>query len=328
MMKQNSAENLWAVVLAAGRGSRLASVTRSLCGRELPKQFVALTSARTLLQETMDRIAPLIPPERTVVVVSETHDEIARAQLRDYPGVEIVRQPLDRGTGPGVLLPLAHVLARAPHAPVAIFPSDHHVHRPAPFLEAIKRALRLVERTPTGVALLGVAAERPASDLGWIVPGDRIGPVGGARVQQFVEKPATERAMTLLQAGALWNTMVVVGSVGGLWRMGRRHMPEQARALERYVHHIGRPEALEILSRLYEDMNAADFSRQVLQTSPGLSVVPVIDSGWFDCGTPDRLFEWLRATADPPGILARLRKAATPSPVHPRLGETAASLVA
>src|SRR5689334_21349053 len=128
-MKENAdlSKNLWGVVLAAGKGTRLGSVTRALCGRELPKQFVALTTERTLLQDTVERIAPLIPPERTVVVVSERYAEIARAQLALYPGIEIVVQPSDRGTGPGVMLGLAHVLARDPEADVAVFPSDHHI---------------------------------------------------------------------------------------------------------------------------------------------------------------------------------------------------------
>ena len=132
-------KRLWAVVLAAGKGTRLGSVTRALCGRELPKQFVALTTQRTLLQETVERIAPLVPHERTVVVVSDRYAEIARAQLAFYPGVEIVVQPSDRGTGPGVMLGLAHVLARAPEADVAVFPSDHHIERPEALLNAVRR---------------------------------------------------------------------------------------------------------------------------------------------------------------------------------------------
>lgn len=326
-MREQSAENLWAIVLAAGRGTRLATVTRALCGRDLPKQFVALTSRRTLLQETMDRIAPLIPPERTVVVVSDVHADLARAQLADYPGVEIVVQPADRGTGPGILLPLAHVMARDPRASVAVFPSDHHVHRPAPFLAAIRGALRLASKTPAGVALLGVAAERAASDLGWIVPGDRIG-TGGSRVRQFVEKPDADAAMLLLQAGALWNTLVVVGGVGALWRLGRRHMPGQAAAFETYMRALGRPDAEDVLARVYDAMSPADFSRGVLQVTAGLAVVPVVDSGWFDCGTPERLLEWLRTTSDPPGILARLRKATPPPLVGDRRAEVGAAALA
>jgi mannose-1-phosphate guanylyltransferase len=301
--------SLWAVVLAAGKGSRLGPVTRVLCGRELPKQFVALTSSRTLLQETMKRIGELIPPERTVVVVSDRYAEIARIQLADYPGTEVVVQPLDRGTGPGVLLGLAHVRARDPQADVAIFPSDHHVERPGALLDAVRRGRVASQRTSAGVALLGVPAERPASDLGWIVPGERSFPEG-AEVQEFVEKPAAERALRLLEAGGLWNTMVIVARLSALWRLCRKHLPAQTRDFDRYLRVIDRARAYHLLSLLYERMRPADFSRDMMQATSGLAVVPMVDSGWFDCGTPERLVAWLSSTADPAGILPRLNKTA------------------
>ena len=282
-------------------------VTRALCGRELPKQFVALTTHRTLLQETVERIAPLVPPERTVVVVSERYAEIARAQLALYPGVDIVVQPSDRGTGPGVMLGLAHVMARDTEADVAVFPSDHHIERPEALLNAVRRASHLASRVPSGIALLGVPAERPASDLGWIVPGERRYP-GGQAVESFVEKPAAEQALELLQAGALWNTMVMVAPLGALWRLCRRHMPSQSRSFERYVRAIDRSRAYRLLSLLYDRMRPADFSRDLMQNAGGLAVVPMVDSGWFDCGTPERLVAWLSSTADPGGILPRLRQ--------------------
>jgi mannose-1-phosphate guanylyltransferase len=303
-------KRLWAVVLAAGRGTRLGSVTRALCGRELPKQFVALTSQRTLLQDTVERIAPLVPPERIVVVVSDRYAEIARAQLAFYPGIEIVVQPSDRGTGPGVMLGLAHVLARAPEADVAVFPSDHHIERPEALLNAVRRGHALSGRVPAGIALLGVPAERAASDLGWIVPGERRFP-GGQDVQSFVEKPPAEQALQLLQAGALWNTMVMVAGAGALWRLCRRHLPSQTRAFDRYLRAIDRARAYRLLSLLYDRMRPADFSRDLMQAAGGLAVVPMVDSGWFDCGTPERLVAWLSNTADPGGILSRLRQ--TPS---------------
>ena len=112
-----------------------------------------------------------MPTTRTVVVVSERDEEIARAQLGLYPGVEVVRQPADRGTAAGLMLGLAHVRARDPHAEVAVFPSDHHVKDATAWCTAVRRARAAARIAPSGVALLGAPADRPATDLGWIVPG-------------------------------------------------------------------------------------------------------------------------------------------------------------
>jgi mannose-1-phosphate guanylyltransferase len=289
----------------------MASLTNALYGQDLPKQFAALDSDRTLLQGTMDRVGRLIPPRRTVVVVSAAHEHIAAEQLAEYPGVEIVVQPRNLGTGPGILLPLAHILVRDPEADVAVFPSDHHIRRNEPFIEALEHALMVAPRSESGVVLLGAAAERPASDLGWIVRGRRLGNAldRAWQVDRFVEKPSESVAMALLGSGSLWNTMVIAGRGRSLWEMGRRHLPRQAAAFEQYQTFIGQPEARQMRERLYQQMHPACFSREVLQAAEGLAVVPLIDAGWFDCGTPERLFDWLRTTPEMEPLLRRLQQA-------------------
>jgi mannose-1-phosphate guanylyltransferase len=308
-MERHKPGNVWAIVLAAGEGSRMASLTRALYGHELPKQFAALDSDKTLLQRTMDRIAPLAPPSRTVVVVADAYEDLARTQLEDYPGAEIVTQPLNLGTGPGILLPLAHVFARDPDAQVVIFPSDHHVRRPELFADAVGRAIRIAPMSESGVALLGAAAERPASDLGWIVRGARLGGQmqRAWRVHRFVEKPPESVAMLLLGTGSLWNTMVIAGRAQSLWQLARHHIARQADMFEEYLRHIGCSGVLKARQEIYRQLVPADFSREVLQCARGLAVVPMIDAGWFDCGTPERLFEYLRATPEMETLLLHLQ---------------------
>jgi mannose-1-phosphate guanylyltransferase len=295
----------------------MASLTRVLYGYDLPKQFAALDSEKTLLQRTMDRIASIAPPERTVVVVSDAYEALAREQLAGYPGAEVVTQPLNLGTGPGILLPLAHVLARDPGAAVGIFPSDHHIRRTEPFVEAVERALAVAPATETGVALLGAAAESAAPDLGWIVRGPRLGGrmERAWRVHRFIEKPPESVAMLLLGTGSLWNTMVVAGGGRSLWDLAGQHIPRQAESFEGYRRVVvgsggaGGAGVRAVRDQLYRQLMPADFSREVLQMAQGLGVVPLIDSGWFDCGTPERLFDWLRTTPDMQHLLHRLQGA-------------------
>jgi mannose-1-phosphate guanylyltransferase len=125
-------------------------------------------------------------------------------------------------------------------------------------------------------------------------------------VRRFVEKPAEPTAKQLLGTGALWNTMVMVGAGAAFWDLCLTHLPNQTRAFGTYVQWAARPEAPVIRDRLYRELMPADFSRGVLQNASGLSLVPLVDAGWFDCGTPERLVEWLRSTADRAGILPRI----------------------
>ena len=75
-------------MLAAGEGRRLLPLTRALYGTDLPKQFAAFDGGPTLLQRTIERISPLAPHERTVVVAAESHADLAGRQLEPYPAVE------------------------------------------------------------------------------------------------------------------------------------------------------------------------------------------------------------------------------------------------
>jgi mannose-1-phosphate guanylyltransferase len=310
-MMDSTSDRPWAVVLAAGEGTRMASLTRVLYGWDLPKQFATLVGDRTMLQLTMERIAPVAPPERTVVVVDDSHESLAREQLCDYQDVQIVLQPGNRGTGPGVLLPLAHVRARAPEARVVIFPADHHVRRPEAFVDAVVRAVTLTAEQPSRLALVGATAESPATDLGWIVPtsGSRATPMGGVAVERFVEKPPEAEASRLMEQGGLWNTMVLAAQVSTLWRVLASCLPEQTRALEEYAGRIGQPDARRLLADAYSGMPAADLSKAVLENTAGLSMVPMVNAGWSDCGTPKRLLECIEGPEALRSFGARLRQA-------------------
>jgi mannose-1-phosphate guanylyltransferase len=293
----NGGSDQWAIVLAAGEGTRLAPVTRLLYGCELPKQFAFLDGDRSLLQQTMDRIGQLVPPHRTVVVVAENRRQMAEAQLGRYLGVRIVSQPENAGTGPGVLLPLSLIKAQCPKAGVMITPSDHHIPVLSRFLGAARLAAETVRYSPSGLVVLGAEADHPETDLGWIVPEDPsvTSEVEVGLVDVFVEKPPIAVARDLFQRGGLWNTMVLFGTVQSLWRQSGLYLPDQVARFDRYVAALAKSDGLpdesadKLLAQLYRSMPRADFSRSVLERVRGTAVVTLKASGWCDCGTPARL---------------------------------------
>src|SRR5690606_13253595 len=101
--------DLWTIVLAGGEGVRLRRLTRALHGEECPKQFAMIHGSRSLLQWTITRALRWSEPEHIVVVVAAEREAQARHQVAGYGPIDVVAQPSNRGTGPGVLLPLARV---------------------------------------------------------------------------------------------------------------------------------------------------------------------------------------------------------------------------
>lgn len=292
------------IVLAGGDGQRLAPLTRALYGTDLPKQFAVLAGERSLLQTTIDRAAELTTPERISVVVTAHHEPLAQAQLAPYPGVELVVQPSNLDTGPGLLLPLVRILARAGDARVVFLPSDHHVANAAPIAEALgaARARGLGDR----VALLGVTPTGPEVEYGWIVRGARIGRTAGFAVRRFHEKPTRALAEALWRSGGLWNTFISTGSAGRFWELAQRCLPIHVRRLECYAGAIGGPGERPALHAAYEGMPPANFSRAVLAHAGALAVVPVTGSGWSDWGSPQRVFASLAGTDGHARLVARI----------------------
>jgi mannose-1-phosphate guanylyltransferase/mannose-6-phosphate isomerase len=296
----------WAIVLAAGEVQRLARLTRALYGRDVPKQFAALDGDQTMLQQTLTRAARVTPTERTVVVVAEYQGDLAREQLAGTPAARLVEQPRNAGTLCGLLLPLAHVLRADPRASVVVYPADHHVGRLAPFVDAVRGALAAVRHAPARAVLVGASADRPATDLGWIMPGGAL--AGDVRsVEGFVEKPAASAAAQLLASGALWNTLVIALDGAAFWEGALSTRPELARPFERYLASIGTPREKQVRREIYGELPSLDLSRDYLAKRAGLAVVELADAGWSDCGTPERLFETLAHVGNLDRLLGRLR---------------------
>lgn len=303
---------LWAVVLAGGEGKRLAPLTRALYGIDLPKQFAVISGRLSLLQATIERIAPLVPFERIVVIACKPHEDLARRQLARYPDLDLVIQPRNLDTAPGILLPLARILARDPGARVAIFPSDHYISRAEPFLEAVEAAADLLHPARSRVALLGAMPDRPETDYGWIVPGRRLLPgLEGVSwpswtVRRFVEKPPERVAERLFAGTALWNTFVSVGQLSAYWDLAKRHLPAHAARFESLAQCWDRNDAGEILRDIYCRMEPANFSRAILECARDLVVVPIVGAEWSDWGTPERVLRTLERIGDSRHLLARI----------------------
>jgi mannose-1-phosphate guanylyltransferase len=307
-------DRLWVVVLAGGEGTRLRPLTHALYGAPRPKQFAVITGDRSLLQETVERARQLVPLERVLVVVSAHHAALAREQLAPYPAVELIAQPRNLDTGPGILLPLARLRARDPGARIAFLPSDHYIANARPLLDALVASS--CKELRTRITLIGVHPDQPEVDYGWIVRGERLGRQPDPRayaVHSFREKPDRAIAEQLHHDGALWNTFISTGPIATYWSLARRHLPQPTSLLATYARRIGCTDEGDALAAAYVAMEPSNFSRDLLAHARDLAVMPVMGLGWCDWGSPRRVFESLRGTLHHDALIARLAHAGHPA---------------
>src|SRR5271168_1611036 len=169
--------NNWALVLAAGNGSRLSSLTTTAAGGAIPKQFCSLRGGASLLEETLRRARRAVAhPGRILTVVAEQHRQWWESPLHAMLAENVIVQPENKGTATGLLLPLVHLVQRDPNATVLVLPSDHFVRRPAVLIRAMHQAVRLADVDRRHIYLLGLTPEEIDPELGYIVPRDD-GPV-------------------------------------------------------------------------------------------------------------------------------------------------------
>src|SRR5262249_23179093 len=158
-----------------------------------------------------ERVRTLVPPAHTLAILNRGHLALARPQLVSLPAANVIVQPRNRDTGPGILVSLLELARRDPGATVAVFPSDHHVRSEAAFRGHAGRMIRLAAAHPQAIVLLGARPDRPEPGYGYVAPGRRVdGPGAAFRVIAFHEKPAPSVAAGIIRRGGLWNSFVMV----------------------------------------------------------------------------------------------------------------------
>lgn len=282
----------WALVLAGGSGTRLSSLTTDHRGVVVPKQFCSMHGGRSLLRDALARADALVGRRHVVIVVAAQHEDWWRRELQDRDPRNVIVQPQNRGTGPGVLLPLLSIAARDPLAQVTLLPSDHFV-ADEPVLAAALREAQVAATCTGRLVLVGVQPESPETEYGWILPGGIGVMAHGTRpVQRFLEKPERETAKALMDRGAVWNSLLTVGSVGVLLRLYEERLSSLLAAFLDGGH------SGPGVAALYRDIPDSDFCRDLLtgaEEQLGLRIAPAC--GWTDLGTPPRVAQcarWLR----------------------------------
>lgn len=291
--QQESTKRVWTIVLAAGEGSRLGSITVDAAGRHVPKQFCSLHGGDSLLQDTLARARCISEPEHICVVLSADHRHWWQRMDLGVPENNLLCQPCNRGTGNGLLYPLIAILQRDPEARVVVLPADHHIQKESVFRRALRDAARGAWESDNAVRMLGIEPEFADPDLGYILPHPGQPGVDGLEgVSGFIEKPSRPRAQELIARGALWNAFILAAPARALLRMFQRRMPGQVRGFQTLGEWLSDAPAM---ASYYATLDTRDFSRDVVPGNESLlRVQRVSGCGWSDLGTPSRLVRVLR----------------------------------
>jgi len=293
----------YGLIMAGGRGTRFWPRSR----RRHAKQVLRFFGERSLIQQTVDRLQPLIPPERIWVLTNHyLRAEIVR-QLPEVPRRQILAEPAQRNTAPCIGLAAQILLSQDRGAVMGVFPADQVVARPARYRRLLRSALRAAARGE--IVVLGIQPRWPETGYGYIeFPGGvRPGALAPSPVLQFREKPDLETAREFVAAGQFfWNAGIFFWRADVYLDALRKCLPKTAALLAALPPFASRGfrRKLEAVYPLCENISV-DYA--VMEKAPKVFGLASDDIGWNDVGSWNAVYELHPRDADgnvtPPGTI-------------------------
>jgi mannose-1-phosphate guanylyltransferase len=274
---------LYAVVMAGGSGTRFWPKSR----RNRPKQLLKLHEDATMLQQTVDRVVPLIGPERVLVVTGADQAAAVAGQLPEVPAENIVAEPCPRDTAPCVGLAAAIVAKRDPEGIMVVMSADHVIRPKESFQKSVKAAVSLIEADPSAFVTFGIKPTRPETGYGYIERGESAGEpqaIPCHRVKQFREKPNLATAVEFVNSGNFaWNSGIFVWRAQAILDALAKYRPELHAGIDRIAGDLGTPKQADAIAREFPRFEKIPIDKAVMEKAENVYVLEALYD-WSDVG--------------------------------------------
>jgi mannose-1-phosphate guanylyltransferase len=291
-----------AVILAGGRGTRFWPRSRT----RTPKQLLNILGEDTMLEQTVARLRPIVPPERIWTVTNREQAAGVAKQVPPLARQRVLTEPIGRNTAAAIALAAIHVRHAAKgDALMAVLPADHYIANPERYRVIVKAALEMAADRKKMV-VLGIPPTRPETGFGYI---ERTGNALDAKgfpvyaVRRFTEKPALALAKEYAGSGLYhWNAGMFFWRVSTFLDNLENYLPKTYAALETLAESIGKKTYDKSLRDIYPTLENISVDYAILepatreQGNPRVFVIPA-EVGWSDIGSWAAVYELLAKRA-------------------------------
>jgi len=273
--------------MAGGIGTRF----WPLSTKETPKQFLHILGNRSMIQQTVDRVLPLVEHRDIYVVTNKSQIKLVREHLPELPEENIIAEPMGRNTA--ACIGLSAFLLRDRYAEdetMLVLPADHYIGKPELFREIILQADAFVKRQ-IKLLTFGIQPTYPATGYGYIEFGREIqkDPIPIYAVKQFKEKPDAKTAEEFVKSGTFtWNSGMFLWRIDSFIEATKNLMPSLFSSLNKIK--VSWNSYIDKVSALYSDLESLPVDIGIMEKADNAVVVP-INIDWNDIGSWEALDE-------------------------------------
>jgi len=281
---------LHAVIMAGGAGTRFWPLSRSAT----PKQLLALVGEQTMIQQTVDRLAGLVLPDRLLIVTNQRLVQPMADQLPQLTPAQILGEPCKRDTAPCVGLAALLVSRHDPDATMAVMPADHLIAPTEAFQAALRQAIELVDQDATRIVTFGIRPTYAAEIFGYIECGESLPiaikkasgePASAYRATRFREKPARSVAEQYLAAGNFfWNSGIFVWKAKTIVEALTKYEPQMLSHLQTIAAAYDKTDFNAVFEREFTEIRGKSIDFAVMEHYPNIVVLKA-PFAWDDVGS-------------------------------------------
>lgn len=267
--------------MAGGIGSRFWPMSRA----NHPKQFLdILGTGKTLIQETFDRYAKLVPVENIYIITSQEYVQTVKAQLSSLPVENILAEPSRKNTAPCIAYIAFKLYQKDPQAIMIAAPADNLILDSSAFVETATKAFDFVTHI-NALVTLGIKPTYPNTGYGYIQHDGPEAAPGVHKVKTFTEKPNHELAKTFLASGDfLWNAGIFTWKVKNVIDAFEKFLPEMYEVFNTEKDKFNTPQEAASIENIYPQCTNISIDFGIMEKADNVYVIPASFS-WSDLGT-------------------------------------------
>ena len=240
---------MYAVIMAGGRGTRFWPRSRE----KKPKHLLDITSEKTIIQETVDRIKPLISPNNILVVTGKKHARALIKQLPEIPSRNIIIEPEGKNTAACIGLAALHLRKIVPDDIMVVLPSDHAIADSRKFIDVLDAAAKVAAQED-GLVTIGIKPSSIQTGFGYIEQADSFQHIADEevfRVKSIREKPDFQQAQAFVKNGNFyWNSGLFIWKASTILKEIARWLPDLYAGLMKINEALGSPDEAAIVPRV------------------------------------------------------------------------------